>query len=261
MICMLQTINKKISLKRNHVEIKPQRRSSRMTISYLSGVRNFPHTILGSTGYNDLHFVQQPWATVPSQLGLLKWHMARSSWDLQAASQRLQAGFHSASCFPFLSHFWPLWKAKSLTIDCHRNCLFAKTSLISSISATHSQSPPMLDDTRRSGKRASFQTAICRCGRSLPPLTVLPQREPLHHKRELRNHTKTNFSLLVIIQWSLHQWGSWGSESHIPKEWPGFASLEVTRVFLFIYCKRCLPGKASASQDTSGQEEAGTRWK
>lgn len=163
------------------MEIKPQRRSSRMTkLPFWS--EELPSHNPGGAGYNDLHFVQQPWATIPSQLDLLKWCMARSSRELQAASQSLWVGPHSASCFPCPLHFWPLWKAKASQLIFIAAALFAKTSLISSISATYSQSPPVLHGTTHSGKRAPFQTRIWRCRRSPPPLTVPPPRAAASQK-------------------------------------------------------------------------------
>ena len=134
----------------------------------------------------------------------------RSSWQLQAASQHLLVAPTLPPAFlsPYISG--PSEKPEaSLLIDCHSSCYF---HISDSFHFCYPQPvPPILDDTRHPVKTALIQKAICRCRRWPPALTVFPQREPLHHRRELHNHTKTNFFLLVIIWWSHYQtaWGLW----------------------------------------------------
>lgn len=204
MVCMLQTINKKISLKRNHVEIKPQRRSSRMTkLPFWSEELSSRNP--GGAGYDNLHFVQQPCRPQPARSP----EVAHGK-VLMGATGSLPvptSGLPHCLLLPFPLTFLTSLKSQNFTIDGCRNCSFCKD--ISELFHFCYPQPvsPNVGWYQAFGEKSFLPKAICRCGRSPPALTVLPQREPLHHKRELRNYTKTNFSLLVIIQWSLHQWG------------------------------------------------------
>lgn len=126
-------------------------------------------------------------------------------------------------------------------IDCRGSCSFLQRHL-----SFHFCYP--LPVSSNPAKRALFQTAICRRRRWPPPLTVFPQREPLHRRRELCNHTKTDF-FLVLIWWSYYQlaWGLGVLKTASPPKWPGFASLEVTRAMFSLYMPQGAPARRGFS--------------
>lgn len=125
-------------------------------------------------------------------------------------------------------------------IDCRGSCSFCK-DISPSISATHCQFSPI-----QQKELPSKQQSADAGGGHHP--TVFPQREPLHRRRELCNHTKTDF-FLVLIWWSYYQlaWNLGVLKTASPPKWPGFASLEVTRAMFSLYMPQGVPTRRGLS--------------
>lgn len=137
------------------MEIKPQRRSSRMTKLPFWSKEHSSHNP-GGTGYTTYVLFSSC-----EQLCPTSWVSWNGAWQGPHGSYQQPPGVYEqaptlppASLSPSTSGLCEKPKVSQFIVT--TTAPFAK---ISSISAPHSQSPPVLGDTTHSGKRAPFQSS------------------------------------------------------------------------------------------------------